>query len=317
VPEKLISVIVPAYNHEKYVEETISSIIAQTIKNLELIIIDDGSKDHTMQKIQQMEDECKKRFVHFSYQTQENQGTCRTMNKLIGLAQGEYVALIASDDKYTPNALSDMAKVLDENADVSLAVGRNLIMDGDSKVCYWDKKRNNVYDKKAARYLDFTQFLSKSTGVDFASDKFGSYEQLVKQNHIGNGYLIRKNIFEKTGLFTPQAPLEDHWLMLQIAKFAKMKFIDVPTFYYRWHSANTISQRDKMAVLAAKTFEWEYETLLKNKDDEHLKMFEKRNVRYLIKTPIFSVLKEKNRECRKIFLRIGRFDILLSKKARR
>ena len=58
----LVSVIIPAYNHEKYVQETIKSIINQTYQNIELIVIDDGSKDSTWQKILEMKDKCGRRF---------------------------------------------------------------------------------------------------------------------------------------------------------------------------------------------------------------------------------------------------------------
>ena len=56
--KSLVSVLIPAYDHEKYVQETIKSIINQTYQNIELIIVDDGSKDSTWQKIQEMREEC-------------------------------------------------------------------------------------------------------------------------------------------------------------------------------------------------------------------------------------------------------------------
>ena len=59
----LISVIIPAYNHERYVEECIRSIMAQTYRNIELIVIDDGSTDGTFAKLQELKPECEKRFV--------------------------------------------------------------------------------------------------------------------------------------------------------------------------------------------------------------------------------------------------------------
>ena len=255
--EPLISVIIPAYNHEKYVQETICSVIDQTYQNIELIIINDGSGDHTFQKIEEIAPECEQRFVRFVYQTQENQGTCITLNRLLALAQGEYVAWISSDDRYTPNALSDLAAVLQENPDVGLAVGKNLIMDSDGKQCYWDKDRNNVYDETTARWKSFSECLSEIYKIDFSSEDFGSYTKLLHSNHIPNGFLIRKSILDEIGFFTTEAPLEDHWMMLQIAKNAKMKYVDVPCFYYRWHATNTAKQNDKMKAMEKKMFEWE------------------------------------------------------------
>ena len=85
--DDLISVIVPAYNHEKYIEECIRSIMAQTYQNIELLVIDDGSKDGTFEILQSLKPECEKRFVRVVFETQENQGTCVTLNRLIDLAR--------------------------------------------------------------------------------------------------------------------------------------------------------------------------------------------------------------------------------------
>jgi len=253
----LISVIIPAFNHERYVQETIRSVIDQTYQNIELIIMDDGSKDSTFQKIKEMKAECNKRFARFVYQYQENQGTCTTLNRLLAQVSGKYVAWIASDDKYTPNALFDLIQVLEKNPDVGLVVGKNWIMDSNGKQCYWDKERNIVYEKAQAKWTSFSECLAQVTKTNFNSSEFGTYKKLLQSNHIPNGFLSRKSILDKIGPFTKEAPLEDHWMMLQIAKNAKMKYIDTPTFYYRWHSTNTAKQVEKMRAMEKKTFEYE------------------------------------------------------------
>lgn len=253
----LISVIIPAYNHELYVQEAIRSVIDQTYPNIELIVIDDGSKDATFQKIKEMAPECEKRFARFIYQTQENQGTCTTLNRLLALTKGGYVAWIASDDKYTSNALSNLIQILENNPKVGLVVGKNLIMDSKGKQCYWDKERNIVYEKERAKWENFSDCLTQLSKIDFNSLEFGTYKNLLKSNHIPNGFLIRKSIVDKIGPFTKEAPLEDHWMMLQIAKYAKMKYIDIPCFYYRWHLANTAGQNEKMRAMEKATFEYE------------------------------------------------------------
>ena len=79
----LISLLVPAYNHEKYIKETIDSLIAQTYPNLELIVIDDGSKDNTFAVLKSLEDVCHERFANVHFETQNNQGVVGTLNQLL------------------------------------------------------------------------------------------------------------------------------------------------------------------------------------------------------------------------------------------
>ena len=256
--KSLVSVLIPAYDHEKYVQETIKSIINQTYQNIELIIVDDGSKDSTWQKIQEMREECEKRFVRIHFETKGNEGTCKTFNRLLDLSKGEFVYFIASDDVAKPEAIKTEVKFLSKHKDYALVVGNNEIIDGDSKRAYWDKDKNLVYDKKQADFLTLANFLQKERKINFNSSEFGRYELLLlKANFIPNGYLIKKSIFKKIGYFTLEAPLEDHWLMLQISKYAKLKFINKILFSYRWHCCNTIKNIDRMIQYDNITLDYE------------------------------------------------------------
>ena len=252
----LISVIIPAYNHAMYVGSTINSIMAQDYANIELIIIDDGSRDNTLEVIESMRERCEQRFVRFHVETQENQGTCTTLNKLISLSKGEYVLLIASDDELLPNAVASLVEKMEQTPDAGLVTGRNVIMDSEGKACFWDESRNNVYIPEKAKYLSFSDFLDATT-YPTTHPKWGTYEALLQCNHIPNGYLIRKSILDQIPPFTKEAPLEDWWLVLQIAKISRIVSINKETFRYRWHAANTIKQIDKMRTYAQQTIEWE------------------------------------------------------------
>lgn len=262
--KNLVSVLIPAYNHENYVQETLKSIINQTYENIELIIIDDGSKDNTWNKIQEMEQECQKRFKRVYIETKQNEGRQKTQNKLLKLAKGEYIYLIASDDLAKPQAIEKYVNFLSKNKDYTLCVGNDEIIDFEGKVCYWDKDRNIEYDRKKAKYLTFVDF-SKKKNPYFNNKKFGSYKTLVIGNYIPNGFLIRKNIFENIGYYTPNAPLDDWWLMMQIAKYSKMKYINEILFSYRWHGSNTVKQIEYMHKAVEQTQKYE-QSLLDNLD---------------------------------------------------
>lgn len=272
----LVSVLIPAYNHENYIQETIESIINQTYPNIELIIFDDGSKDKTWEKITELKPKCENRFVKIHFETKQNEGTCITLNKLLKLSSGEFVYIIASDDLTKPQAIEKEVKFLQNNSDYALAVGDNEYVDSMGKQIFRTLKAftSNI---KNAKYKTVKEFLSSKLKIDFLSDDFGSYKTLYKENYIPNGYLIRKNIFETIGNFTKNAPLEDFWLMLQISKYKKMKYIDEILFSYRIHDTNTIGNSTRMRELTTQTRNYEQKLLEKyltnHKNDELLKIY--------------------------------------------
>lgn len=263
--QPLVSVIIPAYNHEKYIKVAIESILKQTYKPLELLIIDDGSKDTTFQKIEELSDDCLRRFKRVYFKKQENQGVIKTLNELIRLSEGEFVYILASDDVSKPSAISTLLDFLVNNKEYALVVGDNEIIDENGTVAFWDRKRRLVYDPKRAKYKTFAEALRcKKRG-----EKFGAYLDLFAGNHVPNGYLIRKEIFDKTGLYQVGAPLEDWYMNLQIAKYAKMKYLDEVLFSYRWHNENTIKNKSKMTLFKKTTLEYE-RSLLNNISPEML-----------------------------------------------
>ncbi len=94
----LVSVVIPCYNHENFVQDSIQSVIDQTYQNIELIIIDDGSKDGSVEKIQEMIPACQERFVRFEFRHRPNKGLSATLNEALEWCEGEYYSPIASDD---------------------------------------------------------------------------------------------------------------------------------------------------------------------------------------------------------------------------
>ena len=92
---KLVSVIIPVYNVEKFVEQAIVSIIKQTYKNLEIIVIDDGSSDATYQIVADLATQ----DPHIKlYKNERNLKIVKTLNRALSLAQGEYIARMDGDD---------------------------------------------------------------------------------------------------------------------------------------------------------------------------------------------------------------------------
>ena len=270
----LISVCIPAYNHEKYVELAIRSVLEQDYPHIELIVVDDCSQDDTWPIIKALEKECCEALERVVLKRNEiNLGTWDTFNKLCSLSIGEFFIPLASDDKLLPGALSALIKpMLDDNA-IGVVVGQNLIMAGDGRICFWDKERNNVYTEEESEWRTFNDFLKSSTGIDSFRSQFGIYAALLKSNHVVNGYLIRRKSLDKVLPFTKEAPLEDWWMHLQLAKITGYKAIDIATFCYRWHNTNTVKNRDLMLRIARQTLWYEWKSLLKSGDKCYIDAF--------------------------------------------
>ncbi|NFP91586.1 glycosyltransferase family 2 protein [Clostridium sporogenes] len=100
--EPLISIIMPVYNCQKYIEKAINSVITQTYKSWELIVIDDESKDNTIKIIEKLSN--KDQRIRF-YKNEKNLGVSETRNKGISLANGEWIAFLDSDDMWKPSKL--------------------------------------------------------------------------------------------------------------------------------------------------------------------------------------------------------------------
>lgn len=254
----LITVAVPSYNHEPYVESAVRSVLEQDYPRVELILIDDMSMDGTWDVVRSLEAECRARCERVIIDRNEsNKGTCETLNRLCGLATGDFFIPLASDDRLLPGALTALVGPMLADHGIGVVVGQNRIMDGEGRICFWDKERNNVYDQNAAEWRSFNEHLQSVTGVDQYGGDFGTYSSLVRSNHIANGYLIRKSLLDKVLPFTKEAPLEDHWLHLQLSKITKYKAVSQYVFAYRWHASNTIKQVERMKRYWSDTLLWE------------------------------------------------------------
>ncbi|GEM_PF-1189173 len=264
--EPLVSILVPAYNHERYVQATIRSAIGQTYGSIELLVINDGSTDSTWSKIVAMEDTCAARFCRHIFWNQANMGTCMTLNSLLDNARGKYICFVASDDALLPCAIEKQLCFLEQNPEYALCVGDNGLMDESGRTCYWSKKRIAVYNPEKAAYKTFGEFLQQVHGFSFLSERFGSYRDLYRLNHVPNGYLVRSTVFENFR-YTQEAPLEDWSLMLHIAKYYRMKYLDEVLLMYRWHSANSV--KDTAALARMEDATRNYERSLLRTIDSH------------------------------------------------
>jgi alpha-1,3-rhamnosyltransferase len=276
----------PVYNREKYVREALLSILQQTYPRLELLVVDDGSADGTPRILAEMEAACRARCERVSFLQQANQGTAATLNRLLKSVQGDFVYRLDSDDLAKPEAIEHLHEVLVKNPDCGLAVGDDELIDENGCRVYWDARRRFVRDPAQAAWLTFGAWLKAlRPDIDFDSEAFGGYGSLLDGNYIPGGYLVRAHLVRAME-FTPRAPLEDHYMMLQLARLTRMKYLDRVLYSYRWHTANSILRRKRARSFSRRTLKYELENLLRSADPALRRLAEERLSRANKKTKL-------------------------------
>ncbi|MBD3561856.1 glycosyltransferase family 2 protein, partial [Planktothrix sp. FACHB-1355] len=109
-----VSVVIPAYNAMRYLPATLDSVFNQTYTDLEILIIDDGSKDETVEWVAQITD------PRVQLISQQNKGVSEARNAGIANARGEYIALLDADDLWEPTKLEKQVRCLEDNPAVGL-----------------------------------------------------------------------------------------------------------------------------------------------------------------------------------------------------
>lgn len=192
----LISVVIPAYNSEKTIQYTIESVLQQTFKDFELIVIDDGSQDSTYQVVSSFSDS---RIRVFSY---PNAGVSASRNRGISKANGEFIAFLDSDDLWTPDKLEAQLRALEDNPQAAVAYS-------------WTD------------YIDESgQFLYPGNHPTATGEV---YSQLLLTNFIENGSnpLIRREALIQVGGFDESLFGPEDWeLFIRLA--ARYPFVVVP-----------------------------------------------------------------------------------------
>lgn len=238
----LVSVCIPAYNHEKYIAETIESVINQDYMNLELIIINDGSKDKTDEVIKKYEQKCQKRFVRFEYRNRENKGLSATLNEMVQWSKGKYFTACASDDMFLSTKVSLLVGLLEKLSDeYAVAFGNAIFIDDNSNEIYIDLNTGELSRQEEGTkfFLDF-QVLQRNCDLKTGKN-FGSYETLLIGNYLpAMSFLIKLNKIKEVGAWTSGNTIEDWEMWLKLSKNYKFSYIDEPVALYRWHENNTV-----------------------------------------------------------------------------
>ncbi len=220
-----ISVIVPVFNGEKTIKETIDSILNQTFKDIELIIINDGSNDKTLEILENILDS---RIKIFSY---NNAGLSASRNRGISQAKREYISFIDADDLWTSDKLELQWRALQENPQAAVAYSWTDYIDESSK------------------------FLKSGRRITVNGNAFS---QLLIFNFLENGSnpLIRQTAIEKVDGFDESLPAaEDKDMWLRLAANYEFVCIEKPQILYRTSTTSMSTNLKRQETASLKVIE--------------------------------------------------------------
>jgi len=219
-----VTVLMSVYNGEKYLREAVDSILAQTFRDFEFLIINDGSTDRTGEILKSYSDQRIKIINH-----EKNIGLTKSLNKGLRVAKGEYVARQDADDISMPERLDKEVAFLDTNKNVGL-VGTDYFL---------INEKDKIIDK-----------------INCLTESKDLKEKLLEGNQFAHGSIVfKKECIEKVGMYREEFKFaQDFDFVLRISEI--FHIANIPEFLYKWRinidsvSVNKKTLQDKYALLA-------------------------------------------------------------------
>ena len=207
----LVSILVPCFNHERYIEECLLSILKQDYDNFELIVVNDGSTDASAEKI-----EARRQIYGFQFYQQDNQGVSAAVNTALSHASGEFVITHDSDDVMLAGRLCKQVAYLQEHPEVGLLGARAIYIDANGTPLKNSESRNT-----SVQTWTFEQLLAKAHAVGAPVAMY------------------RREAIDKVGGYDPSIKVQDFQMTLKIA-YLNYRIDILPDFVtlYRRHDTN-------------------------------------------------------------------------------
>ena len=204
----LISVLLPAYNAERYVRDAIESVLSQTCGDFECIVIDDGSTDQTAAIVQR----CAARDGRILLKTGPNQGVSNSLNQGLNMAGGQFIARMDADDICLPTRLEKQARFLQEHPDYVLVGSRCMLIDPDGfPIC-------------------------EKTDLALDHEEIDASLMRMSWPLVHPAVMVRAEALRKIGGYDPQYKTnQDHDLFLRLAEVGRLANLDEVLLQYRQH----------------------------------------------------------------------------------
>ncbi|MFN8602976.1 MAG: glycosyltransferase [Candidatus Binatia bacterium] len=217
-PAPAVSIVMPVYNQERFVEATARSVLGQTFTDLELIAVDDGSRDGSYARLAAIDD------PRLTAITQRNGGVSAARNAGIARARGRYVGFIDGDDLWLPEKVERHVRLLDAGPEIDLTFSRSRLVDENDR----DMGRPGKLPPADVRFEDL--FIENLT-------------------HNGSSVIVRRSAIDAAGGFDPElATLADQeqWLRIALLRPHNVAFIPDELTLYRVHSGQMTGNREQL-----------------------------------------------------------------------
>jgi glycosyltransferase involved in cell wall biosynthesis len=208
----LVSAAITTYNRARYLPEAIESVLGQTVSDLEVIVLDDGSTDETESAVAPYRDRIR-------YVRQANAGRSEARNAAVRLAQGEFVAFCDSDDRWYPDRLARQLEVARDRADIGMIHGQVELID----------PAGRTLERETAEHR------SVFTAAHRKPVTYAGYAWNCRC--LSTTILVRRAVFDEVGLYDPALLLDDYDFYLRVALAHEIVFLDGPPLaQYRLHA---------------------------------------------------------------------------------
>lgn len=212
-----VSVIIPSYNCEPYIAETINSVLNQSFKDIELIVVDDGSTDRTREIVASFG--APVRLV-----TQENARVCAARNRGISEAAGQYICLMDHDDYWFPHKLEQQVALLQAHPEAGVVYSAFIL---------WHADANGRFPEPAS--FDLAAF---PDGIDPELSGWIYHQFLLDCWMLTSTAMFRREVFERCGNFDINLPYSEDWdLWLRMSREYSFIKQNKPTTLYRQHAS--------------------------------------------------------------------------------
>ncbi len=224
----LVSFLIPYYNHKQYIQKTLDSIYSDTYPNKEIIIINDGSTDHDDSSIN-LWIKNHSNDILINYIKRENRGLTKTLNELVSISNGKYIAIIASDDYFINNTITERVALLE------MIYPKKMMLVSDATVV--DDQDNIIFESAM-----FEQ--RGAPKKNYFTDKGLKKEIIKRWSIVGPTGFMAKELFSVAGSYDESLLIEDWDFYLRVVAKDLLLFYDAKVAAYRWHTDNTSQNKE-------------------------------------------------------------------------